>query len=44
VVTIRLSSRNVTFDLPIIGGLLGLNAVTIPAMPVTVTSEDLSSS
>jgi hypothetical protein len=43
VVTIRMSVQNLTFDLPIIGALLGLTDVTVPAMPVTVTSEDLSS-
>jgi hypothetical protein len=43
VVTIRMSVQNLTFDLPIIGALLGITNVTVPAMPVTVTSEDLSS-
>ena len=42
VVTIRMEVQNITFDLPIIGALLGLDDVTIPAMPVTVTSEDLN--
>ncbi|OCP36127.1 TadE/TadG family type IV pilus assembly protein [Ensifer sp. LC163] len=41
VVTIRLASQNITFDLPILGALLGLNDITIPAHPVTITSEDL---
>jgi hypothetical protein len=41
VTTIRLEVRDVTFDLLIIGALLGLDTITIPAMPVTVTSEDL---
>ena len=42
VVTIRMEVQNITFDLPILGALLGLDDVTIPAMPVTVTSEDLN--
>lgn len=42
VATIRMEVRGVTFDLPILGALLGLNTITIPAMPVTVTSEDLN--
>jgi hypothetical protein len=42
VVTIRMSVQDLTFDLPIIGALIGLTNVTVPAMPVTVTSEDLS--
>jgi hypothetical protein len=37
----RLEVRNITFDLPILGGLLGLNDITIPAHPVTITTEDL---
>ncbi|WP_042119895.1 TadE/TadG family type IV pilus assembly protein [Rhizobium etli] len=41
VLTMRLEVREVTFDLPILGGLLGLNEVTIPAHPVTITTEDL---
>ena len=41
VVTVSLTLRNVTFDLPMLGALLGLDQITIPAMPVTVTSEDL---
>ncbi|MBS3648102.1 pilus assembly protein [Pseudaminobacter sp. 19-2017] len=44
VVTIRLEARNITFNLPLLGGLLGLNTITIPPMPVTITSEDLSTS
>ena len=31
------------FDLPFLGALIGLGQVTVPAMPVTVTSEDLNS-
>ncbi|MCG5481028.1 TadE/TadG family type IV pilus assembly protein [Sinorhizobium alkalisoli] len=41
VLTMRLEVRNVTFDLPILGGLLGLNQVQVPAHPVTITTEDL---
>ncbi|KKZ85227.1 pilus assembly protein TadE [Rhizobium phaseoli] len=41
VLTMRLEVRDITFDLPILGGLLGLNDVTIPAHPVTITTEDL---
>jgi Flp pilus assembly protein TadG len=42
VVTIRMAVQNITFDLPILGTILGLDDITIPAMPVTVTSEDLN--
>ncbi|AGS24939.1 hypothetical protein REMIM1_PD00328 (plasmid) [Rhizobium etli bv. mimosae str. Mim1] len=41
VLTMRLEVRDITFDLPILGGLLGLNDITIPAHPVTITTEDL---
>lgn len=41
IATIRLEVRNITFDLPIVGALLGLNDITIPAHPVTITTEDL---
>ncbi|MBP2237505.1 hypothetical protein J2Z31_004023 [Sinorhizobium kostiense] len=41
VVTMRFEVRNVTFDLPLLGGLLGLDTITIPAHPVTITTEDL---
>ena len=41
VVTIRMEVQDITFDLPILGALLGLDDVMIPAMPVTITSEDL---
>jgi hypothetical protein len=42
IVTIRVAVKGITFDhLPIIGALLGTTNVTIPAMPVTITSEDL---
>lgn len=43
VLTIRLEVKDITFDLPIIGALLRLNQFTIPAHPVTITSEDLCS-
>lgn len=41
VLTMRLEVRDITFDLPILGGLLGLDDITIPAHPVTITTEDL---
>ncbi|THK35411.1 pilus assembly protein [Ensifer sp. MPMI2T] len=41
VLTMRMEVRDITFDLPILGGLLGLDDVTIPAHPVTITTEDL---
>lgn len=41
VVTIRMETTGLKFHLPIFGALLGLNAITVPAMPVTITSEDL---
>lgn len=50
VVTLRLELRNVTFELPLVGALmnaLGANSatdftnITVPAFPVTVTTEDL---
>jgi Flp pilus assembly protein TadG len=43
VVTLRLEIRNVTFDLPVVGALLGLPDVIIPSFPVTVGTEDLQS-
>jgi len=42
VLTIRMEVLGITFDLPMLGAILGLNNVTVPAMPVTVTSEDLN--
>lgn len=42
VLTIRMEVLGITFNLPLLGALLGLNNVTVPAMPVTVTSEDLN--
>ncbi|MCY1294766.1 hypothetical protein D9M70_440780 [compost metagenome] len=41
VLTMRMEVRNVTFDLPVLGALLGLNDITIPAHPVTLPTEDL---
>lgn len=41
VLTMRLEVRNVTFDLPLLGALLGLDQVEVPAHPVTLTTEDL---
>ncbi|MCA1405871.1 pilus assembly protein [Ensifer sp. IC3342] len=41
VLTMRLEVRGITFDLPILGGLLGLDGIPIPAHPVTITTEDL---
>lgn len=43
VVTVRLEVKNLNFDLPLVGALLGLDTITIPAHPVTITSEDLCS-
>lgn len=41
VLTMRLEVRDVTFDLPLLGGLLGLDEIEVPAHPVTLTTEDL---
>ena len=41
VATIRLEVRGVTFDLPFVGSLLGLDQIEVPAHPVTITTEDL---
>lgn len=43
VLTISLQLKNLTFDLPLVGALLGFGAMTIPAHAVTVTGEDLAS-
>lgn len=43
VVTVTLEARNLTFDFLFLGALLGLNSIEIPAHPVTMTGEDLSS-
>jgi hypothetical protein len=42
VVSITVESRNLNFDFFFLGALLGLENITIPAHPVTITSEDLS--
>lgn len=42
IVTITLETRGLHFQLPLLGALLGLNTIEIPAHPVTTTSEDLS--
>ncbi len=41
VLSMRLEVRNVTFDLPLLGALLGLDQIEVPAHPVTLTTEDL---
>lgn len=41
--TITVQVRNLQFNFFLLGALLGLNSLPIPAQPVTVTSEDLSS-
>lgn len=41
VLTMRLEVRDVTFDLPLLGALLGLDQIEVPAHPVTLTTEDL---
>lgn len=41
VLTMRLEVQNITFDLPVVGVLLGLDDIVIPAHPVTITTEDL---
>ncbi|MCV9961699.1 pilus assembly protein [Pararhizobium sp. BT-229] len=41
VLTMRLEVQNITFDLPVLGVLLGLDDIVIPAHPVTITTEDL---
>lgn len=43
VLTIRLEVKGLSFDLPLVGALLSLDTITIPAHPVTITSEDLCS-
>ncbi len=42
VVSITVETRNLNFDFFFLGALLGLENITIPAHPVTITSEDLS--
>ncbi|WDZ80752.1 pilus assembly protein (plasmid) [Ensifer adhaerens] len=41
VLTMRLEVRDVTFDLPLLGALLGLDQIEVPAHAVTLTTEDL---
>ncbi|MCX2725654.1 TadE/TadG family type IV pilus assembly protein [Roseibium salinum] len=41
VVSLRLELRNVQFDLPVVGQLLGLGTINVPGFPVTVSTEDL---
>lgn len=43
VVTVTVEARNLTFNFFFLGALLGLNSLEIPAHPVTITGEDLSS-
>ena len=43
VATVTVSLDGLTFNLPLIGALIGINTFEIPANPVTVTSEDLCS-
>ena len=43
VLTLRVEVRDINFDLPFLGALLGLDTIAIPANPVTITSEDLCS-
>jgi hypothetical protein len=43
VLSITVETRNLNFDFFFLGALLGLENITIPAHPVTITSEDLSS-
>ena len=42
VVSITVETRDLNFNFFFLGALLGLNNITIPAHPVTITSEDLS--
>lgn len=42
VVTIRMEARNVQMELPLLGALIGFGSLTLPALPVSMTSEDLS--
>ncbi|PRY72916.1 TadE family protein [Marivita geojedonensis] len=43
VTTITVEVRDLNFDLPFLGALIGVNSIAIPVLPVTVTSEDLCS-
>ena len=42
VVTIRMEARNVPLELPLLGALIGFGSLSVPALPVSMTSEDLS--
>ncbi|MDX5412149.1 MAG: hypothetical protein LPK02_03800 [Rhodobacterales bacterium] len=42
VLSIRIETRDLNFDFFFLAALLGLENITIPAHPVTITSEDLS--
>lgn len=42
VVSITVETRDLSFDFFFLAALLGLENITIPAHPVTITSEDLS--
>lgn len=39
--TITVELRDLTLNLPFLGGLLGITSLTVPPHPVSVTSEDL---
>lgn len=43
VASVTVEMRNLTFHFFLVGALLGLNSILIPALPVTVTGEDLCS-
>ena len=43
VASLRVELQNLTFELPIIGTMLGLGTINVPGFPVTVSSEDLKS-
>lgn len=43
VLSITVELRNLTFDFLVLGRFLPVNFLTIPAHPVTITSEDMSS-
>jgi len=41
VMTVTVGISGLTFNLPLVGALIGVNEIEIPANPVTVTSEDM---
>lgn len=43
VLTVTIGTSGLGLDLPLLGALIGLDGIAIPAHPVSVTSEDLSS-